>query len=145
MTHDEYERRKQRLEKERQAGMELVDASYRFQLRALELVWAATGGDGAAIREAVMTPSSPEPAAPPPAAPPRPARRKPGELLGSVRAALDQVPEVFNRNDVCQALGYAPDRGSLYRILQELQEEGTLDVEDSGGGNVPTTYKKTRA
>ncbi|MGH7486800.1 MAG: hypothetical protein ACREMY_14545 [bacterium] len=60
-----------------------------------------------------------------------------------MRAALQQVPEVFNRNDICEALGYDPDRGSLYRVLQDLRAEGALVIESYGGGNAPTIYKKT--
>ncbi|HSS52673.1 MAG TPA: hypothetical protein VLX28_27345 [Thermoanaerobaculia bacterium] len=144
MTQDEYERRKQRLAKELQDGMEMLEAAHRCQLRALELVWAATGGDGMAILTSVMTPAAPpEPAAPVPAAPSRPARRKAGELIEGVRIALTQVPEVFDRNDICQALGYDPDRGSLYRVFRELQAEGSMVVESDGSGSAPTVYKKT--
>jgi hypothetical protein len=142
MTRDEYERHKRRLEEELRAGVELLEAAYRYQLRALELVWAATDGDGAAIPPPVVLPATLEPGAPPPAAPPRPGRRRAGELLEAVRAALAQVPEAFDRNDVCEALGYDPGRGSLYRVLQDLEEEGALIVQSLGGGKVPTTYKK---
>ena len=145
MTRDEYERRKRRLEEEMRAGMELLEAAHRYQLRALELVWVATGGDGAAIiPPPVVAPSALEPASPLAAEPPRSGRRKAGELREAVQTALAQVPEVFNRNHVCAALGYNPDRGSLYRVLQELQEEGTLVMKSRGDGSVPTTYRKTR-
>ena len=74
---------------------------------------------------------------------PRPGRRKAGELFEAVRTALAQVPETFNRNDICAALGYNPDRSSLYRVLQDLEAEGTLVMKSRGDGNVPTIYKKT--
>jgi len=43
VTREEYERQKRRLEAERQAGIELLDAALAAQHRALELVWLTTG------------------------------------------------------------------------------------------------------
>jgi hypothetical protein len=144
MTRGEYERHKQRLEEELRAGMEMLTAAHHHQLRALEMVWAATGKEGAAIPPPVVMPATPGfVAAPPPATPPQSKRHKAGELFEAVRSALAQVPESFNRNDVCAALGYNPDRSSLYRVLQDLQAEGTLVMKSRGDGNVPTVYKKT--
>src|SRR4051794_37322034 len=113
MTRDEYEQRKRRLEEELQAGMELLATAHRHQVRALELVWAATGGDGVTTPPPVLavagfgpvTPAAPASAA----APPQVARRGPWELLEDVKVALGEVPEVFDRNDICRALGYEPD------------------------------------
>ena len=39
MTRDEYERRKQRIEEQLRAGIELMESAYRAQIRALDLVW----------------------------------------------------------------------------------------------------------
>jgi len=99
----------------------------------------------AATPPSVGTPANPEPVAAPLLAAPlqKPRRHKAGELFEAVRTALGQLPETFNRNDVCAALGYNPDRGSLYRVLQELQAEGSLTMKRRGDGNVPTIYKKT--
>jgi hypothetical protein len=144
MTRNEYERHKQRLDEELRSGMEMLTAAHRHQLRALEMVWAATGEEGAAISPPTVAPAAPGlVAARPPAAPPKPRRHKSGELFEAVRTALAQVPETFNRNDVCAALGYNPDRSSLYRVLQDLEAEGTLVMKSRGDGNVPTVYKKT--
>jgi len=49
---------------------------------------------------------------------------------------------VFDRNDVCQALGYEPDRNSLFRILNELVQDGRLLIVQRGGGRVPTRYSR---
>jgi hypothetical protein len=36
------------------------------------------------------------------------------------------LPAVFDRNDICRAIGYEPDRGSLYRTFKGLIEEGVI-------------------
>src|SRR3954451_2302657 len=94
MTHDEYEQRKRRLEEELRAGVALLEMSFRHQIRALQLVWAAGGGD-VEIPLLVMTlpeasrllPAAPDLPAPPPTAPaPAPEARlplPPGEAPGS--------------------------------------------------------------
>jgi hypothetical protein len=43
MTHDEYEKRKRRLDEDLRVGVELLEAAHRHQLRALQLVLVATG------------------------------------------------------------------------------------------------------
>lgn len=58
---------------------------------------------------------------------------------------LAVVPEVFDRNDVCRALGYEPDRGSLYRVIQELMREGSLTIQRKGSGKATTRYRKIQA
>jgi hypothetical protein len=136
MTRDEYEQRKRHLEDERQAGVELLDAAYRHQLRALELLWTATRDEPVEIPRPVM---APPPLAVP--APVRPARRGAGALRQDVRSALATLPEVFDRNEVCEALGYEPDRSSLFRALQELERQGDLALESRGAGHVPTLYR----
>jgi hypothetical protein len=152
MTHDEYEQRKRRLEEELRAGVALLETAFRHQLRALQLVWAATGGDEVEIPPPVV--ALPEtsrslPAAPalpaPPVTPPQPVRRRSWELFDDVATALPGIPNVFDRNDICRAIGYEPDRGSLYRTFQNLIGEGAIAVEQRGTGKLPTRYKKTRA
>ena len=69
-------------------------------------------------------------------------RQKAGELYHDVLAALPGLPEPFTQSNVCQAIGYAPDRGSLYRVLQELRIEGSLAIQSSGSGSQPTRYRK---
>ncbi len=97
-------------------------------------------------------PPDPAPSPPPPAASPalpqakppsnRPPRRAAWQLLQDVEKALSDVAEVFDRNDICAALGYEPDRGSLYRILQELIRDGILALEGRGAGKHPSRYRK---
>jgi hypothetical protein len=89
------------------------------------------------------SPSREQPA-PAPAEPPPTPRRRAGQLNEEVEGILDALPEVFDRNDVAQALGYEPDRGSLYRVLQEFVRSGVLAVEAVGAGKVPTTYSRTQ-
>jgi hypothetical protein len=145
MTHDEYEKRKRRLEEELRAGVELLETAHRHQLRALQLVWAATGGEGVEIPPPVVVATSLGVTAPIilAAAAPQPARRGPWALFNDVVDALAKVPEVFDRNDICRVLGYEPDRGSLYRTFQELKREGVLTQQQRGTGKWPARYRKT--
>jgi hypothetical protein len=140
MTREDYERQKRLLEEHLRAGVELLEAAFRHQLRALDLVWAATGGEPVAVPRIPEIPALP--IAPVPAPPP-PARRRAWQLYEEVGAALRNVPEVFDRNDLCRALGYEPDRASLYRTLEFLVQEGTLDVQSAGTGNHPKRYRRT--
>ena len=160
MTRDEYEERKRRIEAQLREGVELLEAACRQQLRALDLVWMTTAEGDVAFpsmpREPLGSLPGPSPGAPPPAAIPtlpeagppsnpssnRPPRRAAWQLSADVERALAEAPEVFDRNDICDALGYEPDRGSLYRILQELVREGVLALEDRGAGKQPSRYRK---
>jgi hypothetical protein len=146
MTRNQYEQHKQRLEEQLRAGIQLLENAYQAQVRALELVWMLQAEAGGGL-EAFVSPEpapSPSPAkqeTPPP--PSRPRRRGTGELEEDVRAVLPRLPETFTRRDVCDALGFEPDRGSLYRILQDLAREGNLRVESVGAGQTPTIYRRT--
>lgn len=142
MTQDEYEHYKQKLDEQLRTGIELLKAAHAQQIRALELVWMMGRGEGPGL---VTLPAA-EPATPAPPVsatpPPQPPRRRPGDLITDVEDALPALPEIFDRNDVLRTLGYEPDRGSLYRALQELTQEGVLSVHAPGGGRIPTQYRK---
>ncbi|HSS76720.1 MAG TPA: hypothetical protein VLV54_08235 [Thermoanaerobaculia bacterium] len=154
MTRDEYEQHKRRLDEELRTGVELLETAHQYQLRALQLVWVVVGGDGVeipplpavALSPVASKPLPTVPALPAPLpAPPKPARRGPWELHNDVVDALENVPEIFTRNDICQVIGYEPDRGSLYRVLQGLIEEGVVVIEQTGSGKWPTRYRKAAA
>jgi hypothetical protein len=149
MTRQEYEDRKRRLAEQLRAGVELLEAAHRQQVRALDLVWMTTAEEAVSFPPLPAEASPSRPAAAPPPAPPSPPRKPPrrsaGELHGEVQAAIAGLSDVFDRNDVCRALGYEPDRGSLFRILRELQFAGVLAIEHWGRGRTPTRYKKVPA
>jgi hypothetical protein len=54
-----------------------------------------------------------------------------------------RLPASFTRSEVCEVLGYEPDRTLLYRALRELVREGHLAVEEHGSGQRATLYRKT--
>ncbi len=128
MTREEYEASKARIEEHLRAGVELLQAAYRQQMKALELVWAADTKEPAAI-----VPDRVEEI---------PVRRRAGELYCEVRDAISNLPEVFHRGGICDQLGYQPDRGSLYRVLREMVEEGFLAVQTPGDNRRPTLYRR---
>lgn len=129
MTREEYEASKARIEEHLRAGVELLHAVYRQQMEALELVWGAgTQTPSAVVGRAEETPVR---------------RRRVGELYCEIRDAISNLPEVFHRGDVCARLGYQPDRGSLFRALREMVEEGVLAVQTPGDNRRPTLYRRT--
>lgn len=135
MTRDEYERRKARLDEQLRSGIELLESAHRAQMRALDLVWMMQAEEGSAEPEPGEPASVPEP----------PRRRRAPEVDADVRAAFPRLPQTFTRGDVCEALGYEPDRAALYRTLQDLTREGIVRVETPGGGQRATAYRKTGA
>ncbi len=139
MTRNEYEQRKRRLEEQLRSGIELLETAFRAQVRALDLVWMLQeeedGSTGA------VPASVPQLAAPLPP-PKQPRRRSAPEVNADVRAALSRLPETFTRTEVCEALGYEPDRGTLYRCLEELIRENILKHESLGAGQRATIYRK---
>lgn len=127
MTRQEYEERRRRLDEELRAGRELLEASHRAQVRALDLHWAAVAGSAAPL---------PEP--PPEKRPRRPAL----ELYDAVLERLAELPEVFSKDDLCRALGETPDRRALFRVMQDLIREGWLKREERGTGRIPSSYRR---
>ena len=127
-------------------GIEILQASYRHQVGAVELIWRMTNGGGVPLpslpAETAAVPRVQEDVRPP-AAPARPSRRGSGDLYSDVLEALQRLPEVFDTRELREALGYVPHRGSLHRALQELEKEGLLAVELLGRGKMPTSYRRT--
>lgn len=128
MTRDEYETRKRRLEEELRSGMELLQAAFQTQFRALEMVWMGSSGEPVAIPRAAPETKRP--------------RRGVGELYADFLTALPSLPETFERGDICRAIGYEPDRVSLYRLLTDLVREGTLRIQVRGEGRKATKYRR---
>jgi hypothetical protein len=142
MLREHYEQSKRRLEEQRRTGVELVEAAYQAQVRALDLVWMlqGEGADSGFPGSGSLTtaPSQKEPVA---SVPPSP-RRSAYEVEDGLRESLARLPETFNRNDVCRVLGYEPDRGVLYRALTKLVQEGVLRVESRGDGRRAAVYRQ---
>jgi hypothetical protein len=136
MTRDEYEARKRRLEEDLRSGMELLQAAFQTQFRALEMVWMGASGEPVSMPQAAPVPASPPPEEK------RPARRSVGEVHTDLVTALPSLPETFDRGDICRAIGYQPDRVALYRLLNELVGDGTLRVQDRGEGRKATKYRR---
>lgn len=132
MRRSEYERRRQRLDEQLREGIELLQTAHRQQVRALDLVWSLSEQDEEPDPPAVEAPSAPS-------------RRQPHELRDEVEAALANVPELFDRNDVLRALGHEPHRNALYRVLQEIVADGLAAIDTPGNGQLPTRYRKAAA
>jgi hypothetical protein len=150
MQAHEYEGRKRSLDTQLANGIDLLRAAHRAQRLALDLVWRASPWnprpEPLPLQEQEVTgaplpsPGEPTPATAEPKAPRR--RWGAGELDEAVVAALDRLPETFDRHDVVAALGDTPDRSSLFRVLEVLCYEGILEVARRGGGRVTTRYRR---
>lgn len=127
MTREDYEERRRRLDDELRAGRELLEASHRAQVRALDLHWEAEQGSAV-----------PDLAPPPEKRPRRPAL----ELYDAAVESLDDLPEVFTKDDLCRALGETPDRRALYRVMTDLAREGWIRLEDRGRSRIPSSYRR---
>ena len=141
MTREQYEDQKRRLAEQHRSLVEIVDSAYQSQLRALEMVWRMLFGEGGGeVRPAPAPVAAPaQPVAP---APPARRRRKAGELAEEVLGVFPHLPEIFDFTDVCRLLGYTPDRGSLYRVLQEMRIEGRISTASFGSGTKPVRYRR---
>lgn len=165
MPPGDYERFRKRLEQQLRADVSLLVEAYRAKLRAFETVARTRGeldgagswpelemsnllpaaGSGPAELPGLALPPAPAdggPAAAPAPGPERKGRRAPFEVSDAVEAALVQVGEVFDRRELLGALGFAPNRATLYRILQELQYEGRIAVVEYGSGTTGNRYRK---
>jgi hypothetical protein len=136
MTRDEYERRKERLKEQLQAGVGLLESAYQAQVRALDLVWMLQAEESAAGAPDGVPSGVPEPQ------PAAARRRGAAEVDDDVREGFGRLPERFTRGDVCEVLRYEPDRGALYRSLQQLVAAGSVRVESPGAGQRATVYSK---
>lgn len=133
MTQREYELRRQKLDQQLREGIELLQAAHRQQIRALELVWQMAAEE-----------PGPEPSAAAPPAPEAPPWRSTLDVAEDLDEALARVPEIFDRNDLCAALGYEPDRNVLYRVLRGALADGRLHKEERGYGQKASRYRKLR-
>ena len=149
MTQDEYERTKTRLAEQRRSAMEMVEAGYQAQLKALELYWSLQGGKGEGAQPVEFISGGPAAAptpgqAAPPAVEPE-TRRSAPEVDADVRATFPLFPETFTVRDVYRALGYQPYRSALYLSLRKLVQEGLVRILDPGSGRRAVVYQKTGA
>lgn len=165
MPSTDYERFRQRLERQLRADVELIFEAYQAKLRAFETVARARGEleEGASppplSRPARLLELGPAPSAPavaepaegqvtPPSAPSAApaASKRPRhyayEVYDAVEKALAQVGDVFDRHDLCRVLGFVPSRATLHRVLVELEEAGAIALQEVGVGSRASRYRK---
>jgi hypothetical protein len=133
MTDPEYEQLKKHLEEQRRIGMDLVERAYEAQMRALEMVRTLQGVAGPVALPAPVPSPAPE----------RPPHRTATEVTSDIIKIIGSLPQRFSRREVCEALGYEPDRGALYKALQTLVKGGWAVVETKGSGQTATVYHQT--
>lgn len=153
MTSKEYERRRRAIEEQCQEDLELIRAGCQAKLRALERVWLHSSGDEEAPQQvsgetAPKTDPRTVPCEPVPvetvlsqSQDSGPARGW-GDVLDDVAAVFQDLPEVFDKNDLCQAIGYKPNRSTLLRVLNILEKEGRVAKDFQSQGGRQNQYRK---
>ena len=152
MTREQYERSRRQMEEQLRTGIALLEKAYHAQVAALDVVWRLHSPEGEAPVQRpepspVPSPVSIQPAAPAPLPSASKAHRPQGRSADQVEEDIFslfwRLPESFTRSEVCEVIGYEPDRTVLYRVLRELVRSGYLAVEDPGSGRRATLYRKT--
>src|SRR3954471_12223003 len=148
MPSGEYVRYRQHLDAQLRTDVELIYEAYRAKLRAYETVARARGEEFEPMAAAALPPGLPPAPAPPTPvpvqapAPPLP-RTRAFQIEAAILAAIETLPEVFDKFDLGKALGFEPRRSTLHRSLQRLVREGVLGVERYGTARFPTLYHKS--
>ncbi len=160
LSREEYEERRRRIDDEHEAALALLRAGRQAQIRALDLVWLASGAGGVPLLPQIEdlalggapvrlleTGAAPERTAPPKATAPEPPprRRGPWAAMNEIEEIFEKLPEVFDHKDLNHALGYDLDRGSARRNLQLLIDDGVLAPEQNESGHIRLLYRKLRA
>lgn len=145
MDRNEYNRRRCALEELYQADLRLLRAAHEARVRSLEALWLALEGDVLPSPLAILH-AAPEPDHAPalPAEPDVPASllRNP-DLRTSLEEILPSLPDLFEKKDVIQALGWTPSRSSLHRVLSDMVQDGFVAFEVLSSGRMPSRYRKT--
>jgi hypothetical protein len=63
-------------------------------------------------------------------------------VAADVEAALPELPEDFEKQDVLRALGYTPPKATLFRALEQLVRDGRTVTSRFSNGHTPTRYRK---
>ncbi|HEV7670006.1 MAG TPA: hypothetical protein VGS22_15910 [Thermoanaerobaculia bacterium] len=158
LTREEYEAQRRRIEEQHQATIAISDAARIAQIRALDLVWLASGaggvpllpqieglafgtplllGDGSAAAGTVpgLGSSAEIPSAPP--------RRGAWGVMDDIERVYEDLPEIFDHHDLNRALGHPVDRGAARRNLKLLIDDGVLAPDEGGGsGRYRLRYRK---
>lgn len=136
MTRKEYEERRRAFEEQYRAEAALLKAAHEVRLRSLDRLWQeALGPEQSAAR-----PDAPRPVVQPRQAPRQ--IRPPYSVLDDLETALPRLPEIFDRKDIVRSLGYEPARTTLFRALEELRKQGTIEFETYSQGGATTRYRK---
>lgn len=65
-----------------------------------------------------------------------------GSLTTNVKKALNNLPEVFDKNDILAFLGYEVNENSMSGCLYRLEHQRFIVKVEPGAGRRPTKYKK---
>src|SRR6185369_10752862 len=137
-----FEALRARLEEQLRADVELLHEAHRVKLRAFETVWRAQA-DVAQVAQMPTPPADWLPAAKASVSTGGTKNRTTGwSVFNAIQEKWDQIPEVFDKNDVAVALGSTPKRATLFRALEALRADGLIVEESRSQGRHPAQYRK---
>ncbi len=157
LTREQYEEQRQRLDEQHRATIALVEAAHQAQIRALDLVWLASGAGSVTLLPQIeglafaaqsrllgdgSDAAGRQPPGFSPALPPEPPRRGAWGVIDDIERVFENLPEVFDHHDLNRALGHPVDRGAARRNLRLLIDEGVLALADSESGRFRLRYRK---
>jgi hypothetical protein len=149
MGHDPFEALRARLEEQLRADIELLHEAHRIKLRAFETVWRVQAELGQTTTPNLKESPEERPALAPPStgvtdqAPRRAPQRNEGwTVFFALQEKMDELPEVFDKNDVARVLGFTPKRATLFRTLDELRKEGWIANERPSEGRHPARFRR---
>jgi hypothetical protein len=145
MDRNEYESRIRALDERLGSSIEVLRAAHRVERRALDFLWMTSPGNVGASAAAGDLPLGAPTQAPhlAPAKARAPQRWFSVDLVERVSELVEELPEVFDREDIMERLkDHPPERSMLYRALEELRMEEVIAIVKSGGGRVPTQFRR---
>jgi hypothetical protein len=146
MEYNRLDALRARLEEQLRADIELLQEVHRVKLRAFETVWRAQAdlaetatSAGTGERRPVL--SLPTGTTETGTAQPVP-RPEAWSVLFAILESWDEIPEIFDKNELARVLGFTPKRATLFRALDELRRDGCLKKESESEGRTPARFRK---
>lgn len=154
MADNEYERLRRAIEQQYTAGLELLREGYEAKLRALEKLAPAPEKDrretlaleGTTAVETQTDPQIPLEAqgVTLPVTQTLASETRPSGVMYDILDVFPRLPQVFDRRDIADLLGYMPSRTAVHRATSRLIDALKIAMVEAGEGRRPSKYCKLK-